>query len=173
MTFEQVMTVVAVAVGPAGIGLGWWLSELGTTKRAKEATKEQEEQERAARSIRLLTAAATVERQGRTLAQVAYDQGALGRHPNEEQVAAFTNTLNSGMGDLSRLILEAEVFGPDGLANIGRTLQTYGLDLVNVLHAMNSDLLAVDVEKVQNETIPAFQAAIKNATGDVRALLVH
>lgn len=47
MTFEQVMTVAAVAVGPAGVALGWGLSELGQTKRAKGAAKERKMQEQA------------------------------------------------------------------------------------------------------------------------------
>lgn len=170
VTFEQVMTVVAVAVGPAGIGLGWWLSELGETKRAKGAAKAQERQEQADRAIRLLAAASTVERQGRSLAHAAY-QKAMGQSPDQGQVMELTNTFNSATSDLSRLILEAELFGPDGLADIGRTLQACGWDLVGAVQAMQKGVTADTVNKVQDETVPAFEAAIIKATADLQTLL--
>lgn len=164
------MTVIAVAVGPAGVGLGWCLSEWGEARRAKSAIKERGEEEKAARSIRLLAAATTVESEGRNLAHAAYLKGA-GKPLNKEQVIASMDTCNLAMRDLDRLILEADVFGPDGLADIGRTLQGCGRDLVGVVQDMQIRLTNNDVEKVQQETLPTFQAAITKATDDVRTLL--
>lgn len=164
------MTVVAVAVGPAGIGLGWCLSELGASKRAKGAAKDREKQEQADRAIRVLTAAATVESEGRTIAHAAY-QRATNRPPSTEQVMESVNAFNAAMGDLNQLILEAELFGPKGLAEIGRTLQERGRELAEVTWTMQVRLTNGDVEKVQKETLPGFLAAIEKATTDVRALL--
>lgn len=170
MTFEQVMTVVAVAVGPAGIGLGWWLSELGTTKRARDAVKDRETQERANRAIRVLTAAATVESEGRAIAHATY-QRTTNRPPDKDQVMESVNAFNAAMGDLNELILEADVFGPEGLAEIGRTLQEHGRELAEVTWSLQVRFTAGDIDKVQKETLPGFLTAIEKATADVRALL--
>jgi hypothetical protein len=78
---------------------------------------------------------------------------------------------NTAMSDLDRLILEAEVFGPDGLADIGRTLQRHGQDLTAVVTEVQANLTSANVTRAQDEVIPAFEAALKRATADVRALL--
>ena len=170
MTFDQVMTVVAVAAGPVGIGLGWGLSELGEAKRAKAAAKERADQGKADRAIRILAAAASADAEGRNLAHAAYLKGAR-RPADKGQVMESMDTFNAAMRDLDRLILEADVFGPDGLADIGRTLRTCARDLVKLVTDMEIRLTNNDVDKVQKETLPAFEAAITTATEDIRTLL--
>ncbi|MGY0386323.1 hypothetical protein ACWZJV_05070 [Nocardioides sp. WG-D5] len=161
---------MAVAVGPAGIGLGWWLSELGTTKRARDAAKDREKQEQGSRAIRVLTSAATIESEGRTIAHAAY-QRAANRPPDKDQVMESINAFNAAMGDLNLLILEAEVFGPKGLAEIGRELQERGRELAEVTWSLQINFTADAIDQVQKVTLPGFLTAIEEATADVRALL--
>lgn len=165
------MTLAAVIVGPVGIALGFGLSTFGDRLRWKREEDQRTSEEHKTQAIEILRAAATVEGEGRNLAHAAYQSGTSTRKPDSGQVLTALTAFNTAMADLDRLCVEAEVFGPDGLAEIGRTLQERGRDLVSIVSDMQRQVTAANVKTVQEETIPAMGAALKKATEDVRTLL--
>lgn len=176
VTFEQVMTVVAVGATPVGVALGWGLSQLSESRRDKKAARERTKQENADRAVRLLAAAAAVEADGRTVINAAYDEVVSLKVPSQAQLTLITERLNLAMRDLDRLALEAELFGPKGLAEVGSTLRDHGQELVTAaadmqLLRMEAAKLAAKVNSVREDLLPAFAAAVVKAMGDVRDLL--
>ena len=164
------MTVVAVAVGPAGVALGWSLSAWGESRRTAAAAREQTRMDDRQRALAILAVASTIVGEGRSLGHAAHQSG-TGRSPDKDQVKSSMNRFNTAMADIDRLILEADVLGPDGLSDIGRTLLQHGQDLTQIVTAMQVRLTANDSDKLQQETLPAFEKAISLATADVRALI--
>lgn len=174
MTFTQWMTLLAVVAGPFGVALGFGLSMCGERVKAQREAKDKQRQQAISRALGLLAAANTVEAEGRSLANAAYLKASLkerGQRPATDQVRAAIESFNSAMGTLDRLILEADVLGPDGLGDVGRMLQARARDLLGVVSDMNQHVTDVNVQKVQKETLPAFIDAIKAATVEVRVLL--
>lgn len=174
VTLEQVTLVVAPTV--VGVVLGWRLSQWSESRRAKKAARERAKQENADRAVRLLAAAAAVEADGRTVVRAAYDETQSFKTPNQQHLTLIAERFNLAMRELDRLVLEAELFGPPGLADIGGTLQDHGKRLVT--EAADMQLLRFDrrdlVDKlttVEKELLPAFAAGVVEAMGDVHNLL--
>jgi hypothetical protein len=170
VTFSQLTTLLAIVTGPFGVTLGFGLSMLGERVKAKREANEKQCERAVTRALELLAAASTVAEDGRVLAYAAYLQ-ARGRHPVTDQVQGGIDRFNAALAILDRLILEADVLGPDGLGHVGRTLRGRAGELSAVLNDMNESFASESAKKVQHEILPAFVTAIEDATVQVRALL--
>ena len=83
------------------------------------------------RALAILAVASTIVGEGRSLGHAAHQSG-TGRSPDKDQVKSSMDRFNTAMADIDRLILEADVLGPDGLSDIGRTLLQHGQDLTQI-----------------------------------------
>lgn len=170
MTFDQWITIAALLAGPVGVAIGWGLSELGDARKANAQQQAAERSESQARCLALLATASILDGEGRGLAHAMYERGTTGR-TSRDQMKESTDRFNAAMANLDRLILESDVLGPHGLADVGRDIQAAARDLIQVVSAMQAQLMASDVEKVQKESLPAMEAAVAAATEKVRSLL--
>jgi hypothetical protein len=164
------MTLLAIVVGPFGVALGFGLTLWGEHVKAQREADNKQHEQAASRALGLLAAADAVQGEGSILAYVAYLRE-TGQHPGTDQVKATIDRFNSAITSLSRLTLEADVLGPDGLGEVGRMLQARTRDLSNVVNDMNLGTSGESVRKVQNEILPTFHAAIEQATVQTRVLL--
>lgn len=154
--FEQSVTVIALATGPAGIWFGWWLSD-ASAKR--QATRESEAADADASRTRTIEAARLAQHLAsgvRTLGHGFYLQK-TGSNPAgmKEALGDFNATRSA----YRQAVLELRVLGPSWAVEQAEEIEVTGQQMTDLLTKMQQRFISEHVRRLEEE-LPRMDAAV-------------
>lgn len=169
MKFEQVVTLVALAIGPTGVWFGWWLSERTEALRHKRIA---DDGARSATQQRVVNVVRLARQCGGDLRGLAHGTfaRATGQPISGDQMRGDTDKFNLAWRQLETEIAESEILGPDWVAPGCVTIMDIGRELMEIMGRMQQRLVAADSDLVQVK-LAEFDSAVDALTKSAKANL--